>query len=371
MLETNVVVRHLERQRALSSIDAHRTIRKIKDRFRRQTLTVDEITDDAWNLASGGEAERALDVVQARDNANPDPALKVLLRELRHVAGVASRSQTGRADWPPAYVDPFPDLALGAPEIAAPELSVEVIGGSVGHHGCLLVRGLFDPHQTAATLGSLKRAQRAMGGSAESGDACYNPFDVTHPGDVQYRKRVESNGGTWLADAPETTEHVMRTLRSIGIVDALTTHFGERPVFSLQKSTLRCMAPDERVTAWHQDGSFLDETVRTMNVWVALTTCGADHPASGLEIIPRRMTEYLPLEPELAKAAVSFDAVDELMTETPSIRPEFLPGDALIFDERLLHRTYLGPNLTEDRYALECWFFAPSHATERYTPFLA
>jgi hypothetical protein len=346
-------------------------IRGIRDRYRRQAPTVDEITKSAHDLVSKGSVDEAISMVRARDEADPDSSFKVLLRDLRHIAGVASRSQTGRADWPPAYSDPFPKMAVGAPEIASQDLDVGVIGGSVAHHGCLLVRGLFDSDQTASTLDSLQRAQEAMREGAESAQAWYNRFDVTDAGDRRYRKRVESNGGTWLADAPQTTEHVLATMHSVGVVDALTTHFGERPVFSLQKSTLRCMAPTERITAWHQDGSFLDETVRTINVWVALTTCGADHPASGLEIVPRRMDTYLPLEPELAKAAVSFDAVDELMNETPSIRPEFFPGDALIFDERLLHRTYLGPNLTEDRYALECWFFAPSHATERYTPFIA
>jgi hypothetical protein len=32
-----------------------------------------------------------------------------------------------------------------------------------------------------------------------------------------------------------------------------------------------------------------------------------------------------------------------------------------MFDERFLHRTYLNRFMTEDRDALECWFFAPSH----------
>jgi hypothetical protein len=39
-------------------------------------------------------------------------------------------------------------------------------------------------------------------------------------------------------------------------------------------------------------------------------------------------------------------------------RPEFDAGDALIFDERLLHRTDLPAGLSETRYALECWLFA-------------
>ena len=44
-------------------------------------------------------------------------------------------------------------------------------------------------------------------------------------------------------------------------------------------------------------------------------------------------------------------------------------GDALIFDERLLHRTHLPQEMSDVRYALECWFFAPSHATSTYAYF--
>ncbi len=56
--------------------------------------------------------------------------------------------------------------------------------------------------------------------------------------------------------------------------------------------------------------------------------------------------------------------------QTPTVRPRFEPGDALVFDEHLVHRTSLEPGLTEDRYALECWLFAPSHTSASYTPFL-
>jgi ectoine hydroxylase-related dioxygenase (phytanoyl-CoA dioxygenase family) len=42
------------------------------------------------------------------------------------------------------------------------------------------------------------------------------------------------------------------------------------------------------------------------------------------------------------------------------LRPEFAPGDALLFDHLLLHRTAAGEEMTRERYAIETWFFAPS-----------
>ena len=34
---------------------------------------------------------------------------------------------------------------------------------------------------------------------------------------------------------------------------------------------------------------------------------------------------------------------------------------AMLFDEVMLHRTGIGPGLDTPRYAIETWFFAPSH----------
>ena len=42
------------------------------------------------------------------------------------------------------------------------------------------------------------------------------------------------------------------------------------------------------------------------------------------------------------------------------VRPLFEPGDALLFDDLMLHRTAAAPGLTRARYAIESWFFAPS-----------
>jgi hypothetical protein len=181
---------------------------------------------------------------------------------------------------------------------------------------------------------------------------------------------VAVQGGTWLADSPASTALVLDALATAGVVDAIAHHFGERPFFSLQKSTLRRSRPINRVTAWHQDGSFLGSDVRTMNVWLTLSKCGADHPAPGMEVVPRRVEAILPADDNLAPSSISADLVHEVAGDTPVIRPEFDPGDGMIFDERFLHRTYLNADMTDDRYAVECWFFAPSHDTNHYVSFL-
>jgi ectoine hydroxylase-related dioxygenase (phytanoyl-CoA dioxygenase family) len=50
------------------------------------------------------------------------------------------------------------------------------------------------------------------------------------------------------------------------------------------------------------------------------------------------------------------------------VRPLFEPGDALIFDQFLIHRTAASTDMTRDRYAIESWFFAPGAYPQRHLP---
>jgi hypothetical protein len=319
-------------------------------------------------LARAGRFADAVDVLTAEVEAHGGSGLETRLIELRREAAVSYSAGPGRSPWPPAYADPFPDVAGRLPEIDAAELTTEVMGGAVAHHGCLVVRGVLDEPKVADAIAAIDRAQAARDHAATG--PWFQPFDA--PGQVSdgVRKMVESQGGTWLADSPACTALVLGELTAAGVVGAIADHFGERPFFSLQKSTLRRSRPVNKLTAWHQDGSFLGPDVRTMNVWLALSTCGADHPTPGLEVVPKRVDEILPTEGNLGQSSIAFDLVDEVAHDTPVIRPEFRAGDAMIFDERFLHRTFLHEHMTEDRYAIECWFFAPSHGADGYVSFL-
>jgi len=156
---------------------------------------------------------------------------------------------------------------------------------------------------------------------------------------------------------------------------------GEQPVMSLEKSTLRRIPPDIAGTTWHQDGAFIQRGSRTVNVWVALNECGGTSPASGLEILPRRFREiHKPSRPiagdtvgendRKVPLALDDDTVAALYAGGSPVLPHFLAGDALLFDEWLPHRTATGSGLTESRYALELWHFAPSAMPSAYTPLL-
>jgi phytanoyl-CoA dioxygenase PhyH len=321
-------------------------------------------------LVDEGRILDAVDALATAYRTTRDPADAIRLVDLRHEAFATLEARTGRSPWPPTYDDPFPAVSGRLPEVEAPDLTTEVLGGAVAHHGALVVRGLFDDDRVARGLETIQTAQRARDALSDHdrGDEWFRPFPKSERNDNILRRMVRDTGGTWLADSPAAAAHFLDELTAVGAVGVIAEHLGERPCFSLQKSTMRESQPEEQMTGWHQDGSFLEGDVRTMNVWVSFTRCGGEHPAPGLEVIPRRFNEILPTMNLWSPSAISFDLIDELATDTPVIRPAFEPGDALMFDERFVHRTFLDGSMTNVRYALECWFFAPSHYAENYLP---
>ena len=134
---------------------------------------------------------------------------------------------------------------------------------------------------------------------------------------------------------------------------------------AVTKFAMRKVPPDAEA-AWHQD-SFLGETTRTINVWITLSECGPDAP--GLDVLPTRLDEFVerPFPPPL-DYVVTPETVEQLAETTPVVRPHFQPGDALLFDQYLLHQTGWGEGLTKPRYGFECWFFAPSTYPDGNTP---
>lgn len=311
-----------------------------------------------------------MDLLAEANRRRPSAEIRRALIDLRHAAA-SQVSSFGRSPWPPRYADPFPEVVGVLPEVTRSGLDAPTLGGAVAHHGCLVVRGLFTPDQAKAGIEAIERADAARNSEGEHDPDWYRPVEGVSDKDRSLRRRVGSRGGTWLADSPAATALVLDELDRAGAIGAIAEHFGERPWFSLQKSTLRRSAPVFDFASWHQDGSFLGPTARAMNVWVALTPCGGGLPTPSMEVIPRRVEEILPCDGGMGTASISEDTARRGAEGTEAIVPGFEAGDAMIFDERFLHRTHLMPVMTETRYALECWFFAPAFGAEQYRSYLA
>ena len=100
------------------------------------------------------------------------------------------------------------------------------------------------------------------------------------------RSWVRDAGGVWTADSPRVLADLVDTLEAVGLAPLITAYLGERPVLSVNKCTLRRVGVEPGNANWHQDGAFLGEGIRSLNVWMSLSHCGVDAP--GLDVVPRR-----------------------------------------------------------------------------------
>jgi hypothetical protein len=296
--------------------------------------------------------------------------------EQRHLAFSLLGDSAPRREWPPRG-DDVVEMVSGLPEVPAFDLSTSLVASAISNHGCVLVRGLLDHgrcHQLVEDIDRSIAARDAWLASQTSPerDPWFQPFKPSpdYEDVANVRNWVAKGGGTWLADSPRAFSHFVAALRATGLSELVADYLGERPVLSVKKSTLRRVPPTLEGADWHQDGAFMDRGtgIRTLNVWIALTDCGTDAP--GLEIIPRRLDSVLPTGGDGAYFdwSVGPGTIDEHCDSPPRVKPQFNAGDALLFDQYLVHRTSVEPGMTRDRYATETWFFAPSTYPRHLVP---
>lgn len=311
----------------------------------------------------------AIEQLTEQQRADPDPARAAEVLDLRHRAFAELGPQEGRAVWPPQVPDLFAGVE-GCPEVDGPDLTAELLTSAVTHHGCLLVRGLIDDAESDKLVATIDEAFRACDAKAIENvntwpGSWYRPFRPT-AGYAQpaegHRGWVRAAGGVLAVDSPPAFFEMIEAFEAVGLRQVITEYLGERPILSVDKCTLRRVPLDLGGAEWHQDGSFLGEGIRTLNVWLALSPCGGDEPSPGLDLVPKRFDAILPTGTDGAwfDWSVGHDLAVRESADAPIIRPTFAAGDALLFDELFLHRTALEPTMTTERYAIESWFFAGS-----------
>ena len=262
----------------------------------------------------------------------------------------AGRDAVAAAAGPPGGAEPatgpVPEV-VGVPEVGRDALGAPLLRRAILDRGCLIVRGLVPRDDAAALAGDIDRAFAAR--ETGAADGYYEEFSPPgHPGFFE-RGFTAETGGMWTVDSPPILFGVLEMFDRAAVPQVLTDYLGERPAISAQKGTLRKVTKAR--VGWHQDGRFLGR-VRTMNIWLALSRCGDVAP--GLDLIPKRLEEIVP----------------EVAGDTGIVRPIFEPGDAVLFDDLFLHSTAADDAMTEPRYAIETWFFAPSAFPAEYEPLL-
>lgn len=316
------------------------------------------------SLAQDARFREAIDLLTDANRDRLDPELEKALVKIRHdaIASVDPRPSDGV--WPKAYDDHFAGMD-GIPEMGAGDLTAEHLGSALTHHGSLIVRGLVPETRTEALVADIDSVFDGYDevvcpqGPSES-LPWYSPFDADGDFTWSLTERVWAHqlGGIMAADSPRALGRVLDALHDAGVGPTLASYLGEWPALSVKKFTLR-RTPHDSPSEWHQDGSFLGENIRTVNLWLALSHCGVDAP--GLDIVAKRFDHIV----ETGTDDSLFDwSVSRAMADRVAggqvIAPVFAPGDAILFDQMTLHRTKVTPEMTRKRYAVESWFFAPS-----------
>ncbi|MGZ4683924.1 MAG: phytanoyl-CoA dioxygenase family protein [Acidimicrobiales bacterium] len=339
----------------------------------------DELVRRADEAEAAGRYVEAVDLLQRANRLRPDADVEVRLVGLRDRGFDTLTAAEGRASWPPAYPDLTPGCE-GLPEIDASELSEATLGSGIVNHGALVVRNLLEADQVTRMVADIDRAFAAydewMGDDAREADlapwfARYRPANG-YPESKLPRNYVRGSGGVWVADTPRMMFELVELFERKGLDHVIADYLGERPALSVKKCTLR-RVPIDCGTGWHQDGAFMGDDIRTVNVWIALTDCGGpDSDAPALDVVPRRFDDIVETGTEGAPfdTFVGVPVVERLAGDRGILRPVFRAGDALLFDDLFLHSTGMSPSMSRERYAIESWFFAPSTFPPDQVPLL-
>jgi hypothetical protein len=354
--------------------------------LRRSTPDQSELRSRALALEAEGRIRDAISAWSALNRIEADAWIETHLVDLRCDPNHIDIDDQARDDnarpvepWPRVLSDPFPGVSGRPPEIEAHELSMEVLGGAILHHGSLLVRGLIARERAEELRATIDRAfagrqQHVERVQREQTTPWYvpcAPWDAAEPAAANaIRKHNDTCKAVHVADSPRALFQIFEALGSTNVLDVIDQYLGEHAMLSIRKTMLRRVPPDAK-PSFHQDGTFMGLATRAVDIWLALTECGEGANAPGLAILPKRL--HTSARPNAAAPLIplSPNELEAVADGTPVVRPHCYPGDALLFDELCLHANGgTRPGLTRDRYAVEAWLFALSAVPADYLPIL-
>jgi hypothetical protein len=330
---------------------------------------VSSVLDEADRLANANRVLDAVDRLQDVQRTQPDPRIAGRLVELRHAAFAAVSKEPGRDRWPAVYEDLF-EGQEGIVEIDADALSGATLGSAITNRGSLRVNGLLDLETAARLRDRTEQAFQARDRVTKQGA----PVEAAAPWFVPYtpgRAKAEGFGRdsfVRVVDAPDALCDLVEVFERTGVRRAVEDYLGERPAMIANKWILRKTVGGVALGDFHQDGAFLGEGIRTVDCWIALSDCGPGTGNPALDVVVGRLDRILPTgEGSTFHWSVAEETIGRLLADLPVVSPVFAAGDALFFDERLPHRTTVGPELGV-RYAIESWFVAPSSYPSKHLP---
>jgi Phytanoyl-CoA dioxygenase (PhyH) len=319
-------------------------------------MVADLLTDALARIDRLVEANR-------RNRSTETDELLVKLR--RDAASQVSSRDAGDIPEPPSE-DLFAGIT-GLPEIDASRLTVAHLASGILHHGALLVRGVVGAKhlEIMTALLDKKEASAPPTPNADDDESKRQQFSEA----IRYKAR---KGLPRMMCSPTAVYDIIEMYKEVGLGQTISEYLGERPVLHTERIRLTRHRGAAGLP-WHQDAAFYCGVFYAVNVWLAISPCGADAP--GLNVIPRRFDdvcgikrgESLPL-PLTYGERFTPELIREIADGHPVSDPDFRPGDALLFDELTMHRTSPGGWKVPYKDSAVTWFLAPSRVPAAATP---
>lgn len=328
----------------------------------------------AKSLTHEGDITTALGHLLSANELMADPALERDIID-QMLQSIEKQPTAPIAKTVPEVSNPSGTLskASGIPEVTAEQFCTQVLNDAIAQSGHLIVRGMFANEDTQALRRCIDESMLARFNSTKREPGESDPwhhqspyFPGKHDSYDQniHKKEYAMTGSLKVADSPRGACKVLEIYRKYKLREVLDEYFGEPTVIATRKWVFRLIQAMEQKTesiggGWHQDGQFMGSDVRAINLWLPLNTCGAGSDSPGLALLPKRLDEIQEFGTRGAQLqwVVGPELVQELAEDAPIIYPHFEAGDALFFDHLSLHRSGHAPGQSQNRYALESWFY--------------
>ena len=270
---------------------------------------------------------------------------------------------------------------VAVPEIHADDFCNETLLSAMASRGCLIVRGFFDPAIADIYVPIIDELLDSVYLASKDDEETPLQQSLNNPPEALstlLTQQVWSNsrgfhrrsGSVMCVESAGICEQLLEFFGSRGLKEIIGNYLGEQPCLSALKWVLRRSLLPVNPAGWHQDGAFMGADINSINMWIALSPCGGDSGAPGLDILPVRLQEIVGAGDDDAvfKWSVGNDAVNRNFGPNAIVSPEFAVGDALFFDHFLLHRTQYRENFPRQRYAIENWFFGARNFPKNQVP---
>jgi hypothetical protein len=318
-----------------------------------------------------------------------DKYLSTLSRRIDHFKDQQSSSLTRVADNEPDG-SLFDDYAV--PEIHASALDSHALNRAITKSGCLIVRDFFNTKEVkdmrayvdySASLHNNKDSaiNRYLTKPVNLNEVLKNTIE-----DIRVKQQKNStysntaklagtfaqalgkNYSFFVARTPLLTEKLLHLFTNKKLKKLLSEYFENDPCLSIYKWVIRKSEPPKNIIDFHQDGAFMGDDVSSVNCWIPLTNCGKGYSVHGLDVVPVPLKHLFSKGSGVLDWTIAAHAVTERYGEAAIVTPTFRKGDAFFFDEFLMHRSQYLADSSENRYAIENWFFDSKYFPKNQIP---